>query len=1565
MDELYEEWLLTTCDLDREKAARVRARYPRIDDLADATPEAIAESCVLSLEEATAVRAKASESISIGDRWYSNKAELFICPVCGAFASADSETCPQCGTEFEEEEEGAPAPAAEPAKEVSEQPALYICSNCGASLSKDAESCSTCHQVIEEAEAVEEELPREVVTQVEKEEVKVCPHCGAFLAPGAERCGICGYSSAEETVPGEVPAPEIKESKGVSQDFLARWQRVAEKTPTRADQLGEELRHYEELLEVDPKLERAWVLKSHVLRELGRPKEAVQCLERAAKINPARDEEYRLQVLNLAETLADSSLIPPRWSAMAPPEKPAAEISAIQKALSYYERLLRSDSRLDVAWETRAELLQRLGRNEEADTSRARAKDVRRMKMEGERKALDGLRTVGVPRAKGTPREGRVNGLVNGIGRTNGLVNGLGRTNGLVNGIGRTNGLVNGLGRTNGLVNGIGRTNGLVNGLGRVYGLVNGIGHVNGLVNGNGFTNGRRGRFQPIYRAERGWFRSAGVVAAVIAILLLAPLIATLIPSGPQTTILRVDGSFSDWAGIPTHDDAVGDTRGANVSYRSDLDIVSTKVSSQDGQLAVYVEVDGVMFDTPSAPAAPDLIDYVLIMVDADGRPSTGYSIGGIGADMEVLISGYDGKMAGSRVSDWNPGLGGGQNNLSAFSHRDAISAAASGSMLEFMMPLAEPSEAHIIVLTANTTGVIDIADDVACVAYSTLAVTQRTLVSDIMTVDDQAFLYVRLRAEAGSSTIHAVNVTKQGSMPDQSVVLSLHLDDNDGTYEPADTLLNTSSFISGIGSLGVDLTIREGESVSLFVVAHLSTAPDASSLTLKVSAISTNSLVDLRDSIISGTYYRQAPKVTIDGVFGDWDAAKVQRDGLWDVRSSGGLESINTNVDIAEVGLNVTADFAFYMKVQGRMLGGEDLPNLRERPIPAQFTDADGDTVPDSMDSLPDDFNNDGTPDSQSNGDVDADGVLDYPAGSDFWLNATIPSYFPAPYAGRIVSRYLGPFSYNVPTGMDTAFAYVDADNSTATGLYTEIEGQVYGVDYALVANGRQGQLNNASLFRYRPNANVPFEWMGNVAAAIDSGRLEMAANATVFGLMPGFRVIVYMTDWLRDTDSVSPLLTRGGRYGVRSPAGDNVVINEIYPQKGAAWVELANPTSSPVALSGWRLQIIKGNKYITIYTFTTEIIGSWLSGAEYLSVNLPSGDLPGSNGNIILRDSANTIVDATTYPSISTTQTWARFKAASDGKPVDTDANSDWYVSSIPTRGGPNDRYRPIIRVVKTLNVLIAGPGDYVQYTVYYNNTGDAVSRAVWINDTLPAGVTFYSSSVPPFSWSGNTYRWRFANVPAGAPRSFTIIAQVNGNAQDSTLQVNTVFGNYTDQLGRWMERSVSWANFTCRRPTIKVEKTASPSVTVPGAIVTYTIYFNNTGSANALRVWINDTLPTDVTYLGASVAPSSWSGQTYRWIFANVGPGAHSFTITVQIKNPAQNSILVNWVFLNYTSQSGYKLSESKASATVIIPEFQDVIIPIAIPLFIFAGQRFLSRKRNKREAVADSVPPTNGR
>ena len=113
MDELYEDWLLSICGLDRKVARRVAEKFPKIESIADATPQEISQQCGLTIEEATAIRVKATESLSVGDKWYSKKSELFLCPECGSFASSDAKKCPQCGTAFEGEEEAEKAPEEE------------------------------------------------------------------------------------------------------------------------------------------------------------------------------------------------------------------------------------------------------------------------------------------------------------------------------------------------------------------------------------------------------------------------------------------------------------------------------------------------------------------------------------------------------------------------------------------------------------------------------------------------------------------------------------------------------------------------------------------------------------------------------------------------------------------------------------------------------------------------------------------------------------------------------------------------------------------------------------------------------------------------------------------------------------------------------------------------------------------------------------------------------------------------------------------------------------------------------------------------------------------------------------------------------------------------------------------------------------------------------------------------------------------------------------------------------------------------------------------------------------
>src|SRR5207237_10291543 len=141
-------------------------------------------------------------------------------------------------------------------------------------------------------------------------------------------------------------------------------------------------------------------------------------------------------------------------------------------ALDHYDSLLRADPSLVVAWRTKAEILERLERPEEARAAREEA-DRREGDDRFARAAVTGLQSNGLATSGPT-----------GVGRTNGRVNGTrnGHTNGRTNG--RPNGRVHGLGE--------GRVNGLTNG--SAGGLPLGRGAPDGVGKGHGFTDRRAGR---------------------------------------------------------------------------------------------------------------------------------------------------------------------------------------------------------------------------------------------------------------------------------------------------------------------------------------------------------------------------------------------------------------------------------------------------------------------------------------------------------------------------------------------------------------------------------------------------------------------------------------------------------------------------------------------------------------------------------------------------------------------------------------------------------------------------------------------------------------------------------------------------------------------------------------------------------------------------------------------------------------------------------------------------------------------------------------------------------------
>jgi len=393
MDESYLEWLSSIPGSDAERARRIAERFPTYENLRAAPREEL-----LAIEGLSPSFVDSLLGL-LGTPADRDAAEhLFLCPECGSFAGPGATRCAFCGVEFESSKES--ELAGQLSDFLEEEDASRICQTCGATMGAESTTCPVCgRQYDAEGLALLPSLQPHL-----DEAAPFCSRCGAYLFSEEGECAICG------TLVSGIPEPAAG-AKGVVKDFLSRWQRVAAPGPvaSEADRLAEELEHYDRLLEANPNLERAWSNRAKVLDKLGRAKEAAESLAKAAELNPAREEQYRLEVRNILRSNEDASVIAPRWKQAAPTAAPKVVDTHLIEALDHYDSLLRADPSLVVAWRTKAEILERLERPEEARAAREEA-DRREGDDRFARAAVTGrrsgraTRTASPRRRRGTPR---------------------------------------------------------------------------------------------------------------------------------------------------------------------------------------------------------------------------------------------------------------------------------------------------------------------------------------------------------------------------------------------------------------------------------------------------------------------------------------------------------------------------------------------------------------------------------------------------------------------------------------------------------------------------------------------------------------------------------------------------------------------------------------------------------------------------------------------------------------------------------------------------------------------------------------------------------------------------------------------------------------------------------------------------------------------------------------------------------------------------------------------------------------------------------------------------------
>jgi len=620
-------------------------------------------------------------------------------------------------------------------------------------------------------------------------------------------------------------------------------------------------------------------------------------------------------------------------------------------------------------------------------------------------------------------------------------------------------------------------------------GLSNGLGNINGFKNGfkNGLINGS-GISRKDYISSTN-MRSIGKIIIPLFILFLiisAPLLGMIFFE--KHYIFKVDGDFQEWESEISY-------YGLK-SFNSPVNILNAKFHPADNGIYFYVQPTKDIFEKPGG---------IYIFIDTDISNHTGYIVDNLGADYMVEIYGWNSTLKGENLYIFN---GSNQQDFSNFKRLRGINVIYKNQKLEGFLSIPY-KKFRAMTIYYDYMGNEAIAP---CPLYGKNAflVIEEKYSSLLKINKEDAILKITFIGKEIS--INSISFVHSGTAtPYPYYNFSFYADNGDGVFDSHDSWLS-STLLRGDILIFENLNINTGNSTFFLTVKLNDYRNVGKTIKMEIQNINSTQEYFIDNRIEDSTYIEEIPsKPVIDGSFDDWK--NVSLDNPYDVVSSNGKIGIDSpNIDLLHFSLYKEETLYVFMDVRGKILGGTDIPTIR---FPT-LRDSDGDSVPDIFDPYPYDFNNDGVPDNESyvivNGeklpDVDGDEEADYPQGNDMWLNTTLPSWFPEPYANREIHKYIGPVPKKEVYGMDTLTVYIDSDNRTSTGF--SLPQYPIGAEYKVEIYGRDGKVLNSSLYKF----DRGWHYMGNVSYFIGYHGLEMNTGVS------GKNMIVLISDWHENRD-------------------------------------------------------------------------------------------------------------------------------------------------------------------------------------------------------------------------------------------------------------------------------------------------------------------------------------------------------------------------------------------------------------------------------------------------------------
>ncbi|SFC41028.1 DUF11 domain-containing protein [Kaistella jeonii] len=315
----------------------------------------------------------------------------------------------------------------------------------------------------------------------------------------------------------------------------------------------------------------------------------------------------------------------------------------------------------------------------------------------------------------------------------------------------------------------------------------------------------------------------------------------------------------------------------------------------------------------------------------------------------------------------------------------------------------------------------------------------------------------------------------------------------------------------------------------------------------------------------------------------------------------------------------------------------------------------------------------------------------------------------------------------------------------------------------------------------------------------------------------------------------------------------------------------------------------------------------------------------IPGSLNGIVFENTASF------YARYLNPKTSITFKIGATGAianrqgAVALGSNGTFTGPTTPTNNPPSNIPTGDLAITKTADKASVAVGSNVVFAITATNNGPIAATNVNVNDKLPSGFTYVSSSVTPVgtTYNSGTGVWAIGNMANGASLVLKITATVNSTATNNAgitgdeTESNTANNSASASVSAFIESDL--------QVTKSVDKISAPI----GGNVAFTIIAKNNGAANNTNVKVDDLLPTGFTY-DSHVAPA---GTTYVpgtgvWTIGNLNNGA-TRTLKVYAKLNATGNYTNTAVISTTSGISDPNIPNNTSSASVAVVCIEQVL------------------------------------